>query len=71
MRLLTKLRAYAQTLPRANRNRTDLVRHLLRRPALLGAVATYETATFLSSRTDSRLKALASLRASSLIGCLF
>jgi hypothetical protein len=71
MRLLRKLVAYPRALVRARRNRTDLLRYLVRRPALLGAVAAYETATFVSSRVDTRLKALASDKVSSLIGCPF
>jgi hypothetical protein len=71
MRLLTKLRAYAQVLPRASRNRTDLTRHLLRRPLIGWAVGTYESAVFLSNSVDGRVKALATTRVSSLVGCPF
>ena len=71
MRLLAKIRAYAKVMPRARRNRTDLLRFLWRRPAILAAVGTYETAAFLSNRVDSRVKFLATTRVSSLIGCPF
>lgn len=71
MRVLGKLRAYRSIMGRARRNRSDLVRFLWRRPVILAAVGTYETAVFLSSRVDSRLKYLATTRVSSLIGCPF
>lgn len=71
MRLLRKVLAYARVLPRGRRNRTDLVRHLWRRPALGVAIAGYESAVFASGRVDSRLKALAALKVSSRIGCPF
>ncbi len=69
MRIVDKLRAYATLRPR--RNHTDFIRYLVRRPALLAAVATYETAVMLSNRTDTRYKQLAAIKASSLIGCPF
>ena len=68
---LEKVRAYARTLPKARRNRLDLVRYLIRRPAILLAVGAYETAGFVSGRVDFRVKALASVKASSMIGCPF
>jgi hypothetical protein len=71
VRLARKVGAYARVLRRGRRNRTDLLRFLVRRPALLGAVSTYETALLLSSRADSRLKALAGLKTSSRVGCPF
>ncbi len=71
MKLLRKLKAYARVLPRANRNRSDLTRHLVRRPLLGWAVGTYESAVFLSNSLDGRTKALATTRVSSLIGCPF
>jgi hypothetical protein len=49
----------------------DVLRLLLKRPALLAAVGTYETALLASGRVDSRIKALAELKTSSLIGCPF
>lgn len=69
--MLRKLWAYLRVAGRANRNRTDLLRHLVRRPQLGIAVGTYETALLTSSRVDTRLKVLASIRASSRIGCPF
>jgi hypothetical protein len=69
--LSQKLRAYAVVFKSAKRNRLDLVRFLVRRPALLAAVQTYEAAIFVSSRVDNRTKCLASVKTSSLIGCPF
>jgi hypothetical protein len=71
MGLLAKTRAYARVLPRARRNRTDLLRYLVRRPALLAAVSTYEAAIVVSNRLDPTTKTIAGIRASSRIGCPF
>ncbi|MGH9187259.1 MAG: hypothetical protein ACRD0U_15815 [Acidimicrobiales bacterium] len=71
MRLLRRFTAYAQILRRGRRNRTDLTRYLIRRPALLAGIGVYETATILSNRVEPRLKNLAGVKASSLIGCPF
>ncbi|QYJ17243.1 hypothetical protein Rxycam_03085 [Rubrobacter xylanophilus DSM 9941] len=49
----------------------DLVRLLIRRPAILAAVGSYETALLVSGRVDGRIKALAELKTSSLVGCPF
>src|SRR3954447_22593689 len=69
--LLAKLRAYATVLPRANRNRTEIARLYARRPALGLGVGAMETAALVSGRVDIRLKALASLKTSSRVGCPF
>jgi hypothetical protein len=71
MRLLKKLLAYVKVLPRGRRNRTDLVGWMIRRPALLGAIGTYESAVLVSGRMPTTLKALASLKVSSRVGCPF
>jgi hypothetical protein len=71
MRVMRKLVIFGRVLLKARRNRTDLVRHLVRRPAVLGAVAAYESAVFVSSRLDARLKLLATVKVSSMIGCPF
>jgi hypothetical protein len=68
---VTKVRAYAQVLPRARRNRTDLLRWMARRPQLLAGIGAYEVGLFTAARADDRSKALAQLRVSSLIGCPF
>lgn len=69
MRLLRRLRAYGRLFRRPLRNKTDLLKYLVRRPAVLAAVGAYETAVMLSNKLDVRVKYLASTRASSLIGC--
>jgi deazaflavin-dependent oxidoreductase (nitroreductase family) len=66
-----KLRAYGATVGRGRANRTDLVRHLVRRPAILAAIFGYETATLVSGKLSPRLKTLAEVKASGLIGCPF
>ncbi len=73
--IFDKVRAYGRTfariLPRRREVPADLLWLLVKRPALMGAVGTYETALILSSQVDSRLKALASLKSSALVGCPF
>ena len=69
MRILAKLRAYSTLRPR--RNYLDFIRYLVRRPALMFAVQTYETAIILSNRVESRYKQLAGMKVASLIGCPF
>lgn len=71
MRLTQKLAAYGRVAPRARRHRTDLLRYLVRRPALLTANGIYESALMLSSSVENRLKALVELKASSRVGCPF
>jgi hypothetical protein len=70
---LDKLRAYGKTFARRARydGVPDLLRLLLKRPAILMGMGTYETALLVSGKADSRLKVLASIKASSLIGCPF
>src|SRR5215218_1944164 len=71
MRLLRRLSAYARILPNGRRNRTDALRYLIRRPALLAAIGASETAVLAGNRVDPRLKYLAVLKCSSLAGCPF
>ncbi len=72
---LDKLRAYGRTfarvLPRYRTSPADLLHLLVKRPAILVAVGSYEAALLMSGRVDARLKALASLKTSSLTGCPF
>lgn len=70
MRMLAKLRAYARVMRRAQRPIATL-RLLRRRPALLFGVNAFEGALLASSRVDTRLKALAQIKTSALIGCPF
>lgn len=69
---LDKVRAYGKVFARLRVRRVpDLLRLLVKRPTILAAVGTYETALLVSNRIDGRLKSLAMLKASSLIGCPF
>jgi hypothetical protein len=70
--LLDKLRAYGKTFARARYDEVpDLFRLLLKRPAILMGVGTYESALLVSGKADSRLKMLATIKTSSLVGCPF
>ena len=71
MRLLRRLLAYRRIIRKATRNQSDLMKYLVRRPAILSAIGAYEAATLFSNRVDIRMKYLAGLRTSSLIGCPF
>jgi hypothetical protein len=71
VRILGRVKAYAQVVPAARRNRTDLLRWMVRRPQLLAGLGAYEAGLFSSARVEDRLRGLAQLRVSSLIGCLF
>lgn len=67
-----KLRAYGRVIARArNRRMPDLLRLLMKRPAIMAGVGTYETALLASGKVDMRLKTLAQIKAASLIGCPF
>ena len=70
MRVLAKLKAYAQVMRSAKRP-LEVLRLLRRRPALLLGVNAYELALLASSRVDTRLKALAQIKTSALVGCPF
>ena len=70
MGLIARLRAYRGVLARAKRP-LEAPRLLRRRPALLLAVGAYETALLASGRVESRLKALAQVKTSALVGCPF
>ncbi|BBL79717.1 hypothetical protein RxyAA322_15710 [Rubrobacter xylanophilus] len=66
--LLAPLKVFART--RYERV-PDLVRLLIQRPAILAAVGSYESALLVSGRVEGRIKALAELKTSSLVGCPF
>lgn len=70
MKLGAKLKAYARVMKRAKRP-MDNYRLLRKRPALFVAVNMFETALLVSSRVDARLKSLAQIKTSALIGCPF
>ena len=69
--VIRQMGAELRVLVRARRNRTDLVKWLIRRPALLAVIGGHEMALMGSARAPLRLKLLAQLRTSSLIGCPF
>jgi hypothetical protein len=48
-----------------------LARLVAKQPPLLGAVSLFELALLATNRVDARLKYLAVLKASSLVGCPF
>lgn len=60
--LARKLGAYRAIMSRGGANRTDLLRHVVRRPGLLAAILGYETATLLAGKLSPRLKELAGVR---------
>lgn len=72
MGLLAKLGLYGRLFARTRSRRPPDLAHLLRRrPALLAGVGAYELALLVSNRVDGRLKALASIKTSALLGCPF
>jgi len=68
MGVLGKMRAYAKVLPRAKRNRTEIMGLYARRPLLGLGVGAMETGELLSGKVDIRFKALASVKTSTRIG---
>ena len=72
MGLFDSVRAYARVVRRPTyRDVPDLARLLARRPAIAFGVSAYESGLLLNGRVEGRLKALAAVKASSLIGCPF
>lgn len=72
MGLIANLRAYGRVLGRTRYRRApDLVRLLARRPTIAFGVSAFETGLMASGRVDGRLKALAEVKTSALIGCPF
>lgn len=71
MRVVKRIRGYAQVIGQARRNRGDLVGWLGRRPQLAAATMTYETALLFSNKLDPRLKELAELKTAGLVACQF
>jgi AhpD family alkylhydroperoxidase len=71
MRTIRRIAAHARVLARARRNRTDLLRWLVRRPQLLAGTGAYEAATLLANRADPRPKALAELEVATMVHCEF
>jgi hypothetical protein len=72
MGMLRNLRMYVRLFARVRHSPApEHMRVLRRRKALLGAVNLYELALMSCDRVDGRLKALASVKTSSLVGCPF
>jgi hypothetical protein len=72
MKFIDKLRTYSKVMRRrTQKGAPDQVRLLRQRPALLLGVAAFETAQMACSRVDARLKALAQIKTSALVGCPF
>lgn len=71
MRFIRRLRAYLGVL--GNRREKDIepVSKLMRHPGLMLGVNVMELGQFVSGRVDVRLKALASVKTSAMIGCPF
>ncbi len=70
MGLIGRFRALLRVLRRKKRP-METVRLLRQRPALLLGVNAFETALLASGRVEGRIKALASVKTSALIGCPF
>lgn len=70
MGLLAKLKLYAGVFRQAKRP-IETVRLLRRRKALMLGVNVFEAAMMASDRVDARLKALAQIKTSALVGCPF
>jgi hypothetical protein len=70
MNLFAKLKAYAGVLRQAKRP-LDALPLLRQRKALLLGVNGFELAMMASNRVEARLKALAQIKTSALIGCPF
>jgi len=70
MGLLAKLKVYAGIMRQAKRP-IGTWRLLRQRPALMLGVNAYELGLMASGRVDTRLKALAQIKTSALIGCPF
>ena len=70
MGFIAKLKTYAGVIRQAKRP-LDALRLLRQRPALMLGVNAYELGLMASSRVDTRLKTLAQIKTSALVGCPF
>ncbi len=69
---LARLQGFARVIARPREKKVPaLARLLAKMPPLLICVSLFELALLLTNRVDPRLKALASVQASSLVGCPF
>lgn len=72
MGLVANLRAIGSVVRRTRFAGTpDAARLLARRPAIAAGVGMFETGLIASGRMPARLKALATIKTSALIGCPF
>ena len=72
MGLWKKLRSYADVLSgRGEGGPIETTALQRRRPAILLGTSAFELGQFVSGRVDERLKALAQIKTSALIGCPF
>ncbi len=70
MGYIARLSAFLRVMRRKKRP-VDAMRLLRQRPVLLLAVNSFETALMANGRAPARLKALARVKTSALIGCSF
>ena len=70
MGLIARIRALLRVMRRKKRP-METQRLLRSRPALLMGVSSFEMALLASGRLDSRVKTLASIKTSALVGCPF
>lgn len=68
MGLIAKLRMYAGIMRQAKRPLESL-RLMRQRPPLMFGAYAYELGLMVSSRVDARLKTLAQIKTSALVGC--
>lgn len=72
MGFMAKIRAYRTTFRNRRRDQPmDLFPLLRRRPSVLLGVNAMELAQMVGGRVDARLKALAQVKTSALVGCTF
>ena len=72
MGFMAKMRAYGTTFRNRRRDQPmDLFRLLRRRPPVMLGVNAMELAQMAGGRVDARLKALAQVKTSALVGCPF
>jgi hypothetical protein len=72
MGLITNLRAQTRVLGgQRYRRLPDVVRLLARRPGIAFGVGAFETGLMVSGHVEGRLKELAAIKTSALVGCPF
>lgn len=69
MGILKRVLGYLKVLRKARRNRGDLLGWLVRRPQLLLAQGTYESALMLMGRMPAQLKTLGVAKAAMIVNC--